>query len=173
MNQQDSDGNTPLHLIMNIFSKNPDKCSNILELLCMNGASTNFKNNDLWSPLQTAVRKGQERGVKAILRLNQKLKQMKLEPFNIDMAGGSFLWTSLHLAAHASQLNIFIDLVQAGADIFQRNQAFQLPRHCAKGNYIMTKNIKLLEQHLINEHFKVFRLNECRLQLIGKQEFFL
>jgi len=43
---------------MNIYSKNPEKCSHILELLCMNGAKCNIKNNDFWGPLQTAVRKG-------------------------------------------------------------------------------------------------------------------
>jgi len=55
---------------MNIFSKNPDKCSHILELLALNGAKTNTKNNDNWAPLHTAVRKGQERGVKAVIKLN-------------------------------------------------------------------------------------------------------
>jgi len=38
-----------------------------------------------------------------------------------------------------------VDLTRAGADIFQRNYTNQLPRHCAKGNYIMTKNIKHIE----------------------------
>jgi hypothetical protein len=45
-----------------------------------------------------------------------------------------------------------------GADIFQRNCNSQLPRHCAKGNYILTKYMKLceractrqaLQQHLV------------------------
>lgn len=85
LNKQDSDGNSPLHLVMNIFSKNPDKCNHILELLCLNGAQTNCKNNDQWSPLQTAVRKGQERGVRSILKLNKKLKQKGMEIFNIDL----------------------------------------------------------------------------------------
>ena len=71
LNKQDSDGNTPLHLVMNIFSKNPEKCTHILEVLCLNGAKVNCKNNDMWAPLQTAVRKGQEMGVRAILRVNE------------------------------------------------------------------------------------------------------
>ena len=70
LNKQDSDGNTPCHLVMNIFSKNPEKCSHILELIAFNGASLNQKNNDFWAPLHTAVRKGQEKAVKAILRVN-------------------------------------------------------------------------------------------------------
>ena len=43
-------------------------------------------------------------------------------------------------------MDIVRDLVEAGADIFQRNTNNQLPRHCAKGNYILTKFIKLCEQ---------------------------
>ncbi len=38
------------------------------------------------------------------------------------------------------------DLVLAGADIYQRNCNNHLPRHCAKGNYIMTKYMKLCEK---------------------------
>ena len=59
LNKQDSDGNTPLHLIMNIFSKNPEKCKHVLELLYFNGADVNCLNSDRWSPLHTAVRKRQ------------------------------------------------------------------------------------------------------------------
>jgi len=79
LNKQDSDGNTPLHLVMNIFSKNPERCSHILELLAMNGAKVNHKNHDHWAPLHTAVRKGQEKGVNAIIKLNKKLADKNLE----------------------------------------------------------------------------------------------
>ena len=58
---------------------------------------------------------------------------------------------------------MIIDLTLAGADIFQRNYINQLPRHCAKGNYIMTKNIKLIEQKTLNQKFKVFKMDESRL----------
>jgi len=145
LNKQDSDGNTPLHLVMNIFSKNPERCSHILELLTMNGVKVNQKNHDHWAPLHTAVRKGQEKGVNAIIKLNKKLADKNLEQFDLNIAGGIQQWSSLHLAAHASQLQIIVDLTRAGADIFQRNQTNQSARHCAKGNYIMTKNIKLIE----------------------------
>lgn len=44
-----------------------------------------------------------------------------LELFDLNITGGVQQWSSLHLAAHASQLQIIIDLTHAGADIFQRN----------------------------------------------------
>jgi hypothetical protein len=106
---------------MNIFSKNPERCSHILELLALNGANVNQKNFDHWAPLHTAVRKGQEKGVNAIIKLNKKLAEKGLEQFELNISGGIQHWSSLHLASHASQLQIILDLVAAGADIFQRN----------------------------------------------------
>jgi ankyrin repeat protein len=102
LNKQDSDGNTPLHLVMNIFSKNPERCCHILELLAMNGANLDQKNNDQWAAIHTAVRKGQEKGVNAIIKLNKKMQLINQNGFNLNASGGIQLWSSLHLAAHAS-----------------------------------------------------------------------
>jgi len=77
LNKQDSDGNTPLHLIMSIFSKNADRCSYILDLLVYNGAQVNKMNSDNWAPIHTALRKGQETAVKAIISINHKIKKHK------------------------------------------------------------------------------------------------
>jgi ankyrin repeat protein len=63
---------------MNIFSKNPDKCTHILELLAINGANVNQKNYDNWTPLHSAVRKGQEKAIYAIIQLNKKLNKLKI-----------------------------------------------------------------------------------------------
>ena len=155
---------------MNIFSKNPERCGHILELLTMNGVKVNQKNHDHWAPLHTAVRKGQEKGVNAIIKLNKKLAAKNLEQFDLNIAGGIQQWSSLHLAAHASQLQIIVDLTRAGADIFQRNQTNQSARHCAKGNYIMTKNIKLIEQQSLAEEFRIFKLNDARLLVTSAKE---
>jgi len=64
----------------------------------------------------------------------------------LNAVGGVHEWTALHLAAHGGHLDIVRDLVEAGADIFQRNTSNQLPRHCAKGNYILTKFMKMCER---------------------------
>ena len=54
----DSDGNSPLHFIMNVFSKNETKYKALAECLIMSGARPNVKNNDLWAPLHIAAKKG-------------------------------------------------------------------------------------------------------------------
>ena len=73
VNKTDCDGNTPLHLVMNVFSKNPQKCAYIAEILILNGAKVNIKNNDNWTALHIAARKGQEKGIQTIIKLNQLL----------------------------------------------------------------------------------------------------
>jgi ankyrin repeat protein len=58
VNIVDSDGNTPLHFIMNVFSKSETKYRAIAESLVMSGAKPNCKNKELWAPLHIAARKG-------------------------------------------------------------------------------------------------------------------
>lgn len=82
----------------------------------LNGAKPNMKDSDNWTPLHTAVRKGQEKGVKAIAKLNNLL--VDREKFEMNATGGVHKWTALHLAAHSSHLNIVRELLRAGADIF-------------------------------------------------------
>lgn len=70
VNKPDCDGNTPMHLVMNVFSKNAQKCMNICELLIAHGARANIKNNDNWAPLHIAARKGQEKGIQTVIKIN-------------------------------------------------------------------------------------------------------
>lgn len=41
VNKTDSDGKTPLHFVMNLFNKTPQKCAFIVELLVQHGARVN------------------------------------------------------------------------------------------------------------------------------------
>lgn len=100
------------------------------------------------------MRKGQDKGVAAIAKLNSLL--IDKEKFDMNATGGVHKWTALHLAAHGGHLNIVKELLKAGADIFQRNTNNQLPRHCAKGNYILTKFIKMAEQSRSAQSFNSY-----------------
>lgn len=57
MNKVDCDGKTPLHFVMNLFSKNAHICAIITELLVSNGANVNLRDSESWTALHTAVRK--------------------------------------------------------------------------------------------------------------------
>lgn len=67
VNKTDCDGKTPLHFIMNLFSKNAHICAIIAELLVLNGANVNQKDSDNWTALHTAVRKNQDQGIQTII----------------------------------------------------------------------------------------------------------
>lgn len=69
-----------------------------------------------------------------------------MEIFDLNVPGGVQQWAGLHLASHGGFVQIVKDLIMAGADVFLRNSSNQLARHCAKGNYILTKYLKLAEQ---------------------------
>ena len=46
----------------------------------------------------------------------------------------------------------------SGADIFQRNNNGHLPRHCAKGNYILTKFIKMAERLKVRQAYQSYHI---------------
>jgi ankyrin repeat protein len=54
----------------------------------LSGAKVNIKNNDNWAPIHIAARKGQEKGIQTIIRLNSILKDKGLEQFDLNVAGG-------------------------------------------------------------------------------------
>ena len=60
-------GDTPLHLLINVFSKNAINAKNILLMLTSNGVEVNARNNDLWTPLHLAVKRGSYDAVDALL----------------------------------------------------------------------------------------------------------
>ena len=56
LNCLDSDGNSPLHILMSRFSVCSDVSRKILDILVLKGSNVNLKNNHHWAPLHTAVR---------------------------------------------------------------------------------------------------------------------
>lgn len=63
VNKTDADGNCPIHLLMQVYSKNQASCAEMLRMLVLNGAELNERNTELWTPLHIAVRKGLEEGI--------------------------------------------------------------------------------------------------------------
>jgi len=88
VNVEDSEGNTPLHFIMNVFSKNETKYKAIAESLVMSGAKPNARNKELWAPIHIAARRGQIEGIKWAKMMNEILKELKMETFDFNMSGG-------------------------------------------------------------------------------------
>jgi len=60
-----------LHLLINVFAKNLVNSKEILEILAINGADLNIKNNELWSAIHLAVKRGSYDAAEALLKLNE------------------------------------------------------------------------------------------------------
>ena len=99
LNRTDVDGNAPIHLLMQVYSKNRISSPEMLRLLVMNGAELNDRNKELWTPLHIAVRKGLEDAVQEIIRLNKIISEKKQRGFDFNLLGGYHSWSVLHLAA--------------------------------------------------------------------------
>jgi cytohesin len=105
VNVQDCEKNSPLHLVMTVFSKDQEKASQICKMLLMAGADPNAKNDDNWTPLHSAVRKVQEDGVSTLLDLCQEISEENNERteyeassksiLDVNSEGGAQFWSSL------------------------------------------------------------------------------
>ena len=69
--------------------------------------------------MHVASRKGQEKAVSAIIRINREFGGRTA--FDLNQEGGSQKWSALHLATHGGHQAIVADLIAGGADLFQRN----------------------------------------------------
>ena len=69
-NSTDHEGNTPLHQVIKVFSKNIARSGLFIEMLVKYGARTDLKNNDMWAPLHLAVKSGYNKAIEWILGFN-------------------------------------------------------------------------------------------------------
>ena len=88
VNVIDRDGNTPLHFIMNTFSKSESKFRAIAESFVMSDAKSNSRNKELWSPLHIAARKGQIDAIRWAKMINEIMHELDMEGFDFNIPGG-------------------------------------------------------------------------------------
>lgn len=157
VNQTDADGNTPLHVLMSVFDKGEKKAGAIGQILLRHSADCNVMNNDKWAPLHLAARRGQLRGICFVVhRIDEaesacltcdcghpKPKNTRVRTcthsFDLDLRGGSHLWTPMHLAGHACHVPVVQVLIEAGAAVFVRNVDGRTARHVSRGNLAISK----------------------------------
>lgn len=80
-------GDTPLHLLVNVYQKNIIAGKKILNFLVEAGADINAKNNEWWGPLHMAVKKGSLDIVEALSSLKNYT--------DINLTGGPSQLTAL------------------------------------------------------------------------------
>lgn len=70
-----------MHYLFLSFGRDPSEARVIAEMLLSNGANPNAKNNDKYSPLHLAVRKGLDEAVRFVLNYNKSTNKDK---FNLN-----------------------------------------------------------------------------------------
>ena len=120
VNIADAEGNTPLHFIMNVFSKSESKYRAIAECLVFSGAKPNAKNLEQWSPVHIAARKGQIEGIRWAKGTNEILQEMELETFDFNVPGGEQKWTPLHLAGYCSHYKIVEEILSGSLELLKK-----------------------------------------------------
>ncbi|CDW72568.1 leucine rich repeat family protein [Stylonychia lemnae] len=167
----DKDGNTPLHFIVNVFSKSETKYKAIAESLIMSGARPNQKNRDLWAPLHVAARKGQIEVIRWAKMANEILKELKMEIFDFNLPGGQEKWAPLHLAGYSGHYKVVEEILsgtlesirQFPINVYARNLDFKTPRQCTKGNLVLTKIFRKAEKRYLKEIFELEWVNESQI----------
>lgn len=94
----DGQGNGPLHYCVAIFDRDPKIYAKTMQLLLKNGADPNLLNNDGWSPLHLAVKKGVIEAVEAMISHNSVISDPK-GAFDFSLRGGKKGLTCLHISA--------------------------------------------------------------------------
>jgi len=167
VNQTDADGNTPLHVLMSVFDKGGKRAGAIGQILLRHDADCNMMNSDKWAPLHLAARRGQLRGICFVLShidsvepaclkgecshlpSGKKSKNSRVrtcpQAFDLNLRGGSHLWTPLHLAGHACHVPVVQVLIEAGANVFLRNIDSRTARHVSRGNLAISKLLRKAE----------------------------
>ena len=155
-------GESPLHLLMNLYHKAPEKAHDILKSLSDFGVNYNQRNKDNWTPFHVAVKRGNLAAIKAMLDVagnkHQKswlaAKTQNPDFVDIDATGGSNNVTALHLASENNFYDIVDLLFQYKADIFQEDERGNTPFTGINNNLLMIKLLKKEQKAFFNETFK-------------------
>ncbi|CAI2361387.1 unnamed protein product [Moneuplotes crassus] len=92
-NIQDKEGNTPLHQLLSIFSKNEEESSALLKILIENGANLQSVNTLGLTPLLLAIKKKQKGAILSVMKEPPHI----LQNFNPDFKEESSGYNSVYL----------------------------------------------------------------------------
>ncbi|CAI2380891.1 unnamed protein product [Moneuplotes crassus] len=120
INKVDFKLQTPLHIIMDVFTRNTRLAEEITRVLVFNGAKPNQMDSDQLTPLHHAVTKKHQEGVELICKLNKVLQARNKETFDFDLAGGDKGFTPIYYALERRAIPIAELLFVNGARVCLR-----------------------------------------------------
>lgn len=156
----DNDGNSCLHHLMSVYKKHKHRNKIIADLIVETGVDKNHLNNEGWSALHIAARKGQASAFRWVQQKNAQLKSAGLEGFDLNIQGGKNAWTPLHLASHSGHYKVVVALVEAGAEVYLRTLDGKTPKDTAKGDLSIFKYLSRAEKLHISLLIKQESMNK-------------
>ena len=99
---------------------------------------------------------------------NEILKEMDMETFDFNLAGGTQRWTPLHLAGYSGHYKVVEEIISGSLDtlqkfpinVYARNIDGKTPRQCTKGNLVLTKIFRKAERRYLKEILEVETVGE-------------
>lgn len=132
VNKLDFKKQTPLHIIMDVFSRDPELAEEITRILVFNGAKPNLLDSEKLSPLHRAVIKKHIKGINLIAQLNKELSVRNKEIFDLNLVGGEKKFTPIYYALEKKADNIAELLFTKGAKVCIRLDFEYQPREWKK-----------------------------------------
>lgn len=132
VNKLDFKQQTPLHIIMDVFTRDVKVSEEITRILVFNGAKPNLIDSEKLSPLHKAVIKRHLEGVKLIIQLNKELRERGKEIFDINLAGGEKQYTPIYYALEKKEAEIAEALFVSHATVCLRIELEYMPREWKK-----------------------------------------
>lgn len=142
----DNDGNSCFHHLMSVYKKHKHRNKIIADLITETGINKNHLNNEGWSALHIAARKGQTSAFRWVQQKNIELKSQNLEIFDLNIQGGKNAWSPLHLASHSGHYKVVVALVEAGAEVYLRTLDGKTAKDTAKGDLSIFKYLSRAEK---------------------------
>ncbi len=114
---QDEEGYTPLHFLMNQFSKQNSSHRALADSLILNGAKPNIRALNYIAPLHSAVTVGNVEAIRWAKTANVLLRDMHKELFDFNLPGGKNRWTPLHFAAYFGHYKVVEEILTSDEHI--------------------------------------------------------
>ena len=153
-NKADPEGNTPLHYAVALLSENLPRAAEVIQCLIDYGADVNAKNKDGWSPIHIATRRRDVRAIEWTFDYNTETEEIhgRSEVFMMELGGGNYNWTPLHIAAYSDASGIIKVLGERGVSMFEQSMNGYTAKRLISAPGVSLKLIEKYEKEWIKKN---------------------